>query len=431
MKTQNADTNSQTQFAPDYIENKDLIERARQRGHFRLRMPASLENQFTNHFTQLSRRSFLAAFVFICLPFILAVLLVTFHISGLELLELSKYAFKNTFTTEISFEGIEGLIRIHFFIILIILSMIYLPKNKHIQDSFQLFLSLTASSILALIMISYALIDDQRFVFTLELELIVAYLFLFTLLRLQVLFVLLASLLATIIFLMSISVLLLVPDWEKLVSIFIFMNVFGFIYNYQREIEDRKQFINTFEIQNEKMQLTFLNQKTKRENQLKADLSAFYVAMSGEKNLNMLGEKILGFVIPKVSANIASLYLLEKSTDEKTKAQLQLIAKYGIAKEQQLRTKIVLGEGLLGQAVHEKKNIILDHPPEDFHILQTGLGKINAPALCILPLMFDDEVIAAVEIASIKPIDEYHLEFLRAASRSIATALKAVSARSN
>jgi transcriptional regulator with GAF, ATPase, and Fis domain len=72
----------------------------------------------------------------------------------------------------------------------------------------------------------------------------------------------------------------------------------------------------------------------------------------------------------------------------------------------------------------------LDESPEDFYVLQSGLGKFNRPALCILPLMLDDEVIAALEIASIKPLSHYHLEFLEAASRSIAIALKAVAARS-
>lgn len=417
-----SDKTHNTQYAAQYQANKALIERARLRGHAKLRMPSGLENQFGQHFTKLSRNNFYSSFYFV---FILLLLVSHLLIFGIEIQDfnlLLKQTLLNSFTQNVSFSGIEGMLRMQFFILLILLSLLYLPKNKYIKDSFQLFLSLSGASILALIMIAYALVDDERFLFTLEMELVLGYLFVFILLKLQVPYLLLATLLANIIFLISISILTLVPNWGKLIAISVSMNIFGIIYAYLREFRERELFLNLLEIKNERAQLEFLNTKTERDNLLKEELSKFYAVMSGEKNLTRLGEKILSFLIPELTANIGSLYFLENNS-------LRLIAQYGVAEECKLRTDIILGEGLLGQAALEKKRIMLDKSPEDFYVLQSGLGKFNSPALLIMPLMLDDEVIAVLEIASIKIISAYHSEFLDAASRSIAIALKAVAAR--
>lgn len=418
-----SDNSHNSQFAPQYQANKSLIERARLRGHSKLRMPAGLENQFAEHYTQLSRKNFYSSFYFVFILLLLVSHLLMFGIEIKDFGLLLKQTLFNTFSQNMSFSGIEGMLRMQFFILLILLSLLYLPKNKYIQDSFQLFLSLSGASILALIMIAYALVDDERFLFTLEMELILGYLFVFILLKLQIPYLLLATLLANIIFLISLSMLVLVPNWGKLIAISLSMNIFGIIYAYLREYRERELFLTLLEIKNERTQLEFLNEKTERDNLLKEELSKFYAVMSGEKNLNRLGEKILSFLIPELNANIGSLYFLENNC-------LKLIAQYGIAQEFKMRTEIMLGESLLGQSALEKKRIMLDKSPEDFYVLQSGLGKFNSPALLIMPLMYDDEVIAVIEIASIKVISAYHVEFLDAASRSIATALKAVAARS-
>lgn len=410
------------QYAAQYQSNKSLIERARERGHAKLRMPSGLEEQFHQHFTQLSRKNFYSAFYFVLILVLLVSHLLIFDIEIKDFAFLLKQTFINSFNKQISFSGIEGMLRMQFFILLILLSLLYLPKNKYIESSFQVFLSLSAASILALILIAYALVDDERFLFTLEMELILSYLFVFVLLKLQIPYLLLASLLANIVFLISISMFILVPNWGKLIAISLSMNIFGIIYAYLREFRERELFLNLLEIKNERVQLEFLNEKTERENLLKAELSKFYAAMSGEKDLNKLGKKILSFLIPELKANVGSLYLLNED-------YLKLIAQYGVAEQYKMRTEIALGENLLGQAALEKKRIILEKSPEEFYVLQSGLGKFNSPALLIIPLMLDDEVIALIEIASIKAISSYHLEFLDAASRSIAIALKAVAAR--
>src|SRR5690606_38330571 len=150
---------------------------------------------------KLSRNNFYSSFYFV---FILLLLVSHLLIFGIEIQDfnlLLKQTLRNSFTQNISFSGIEGMLRMQFFILLILLSLLYLPKNKYVKDSFQLFLSLSGASILALIMIAYALVDDERFLFTLEMELVLGYFFVFILLKLQVPYLLLATLLANIIFL--------------------------------------------------------------------------------------------------------------------------------------------------------------------------------------------------------------------------------------
>ncbi len=405
----------------DYARNQQLIDEARRNGFRWLRLPSELEQSFVKHFSEQSRSQFYSSFYFLFVPTCLVLQLFIFQIDPKELLEIIRISESNTAND--LFSGIGGYLRIHTFIALILASMLYLPKNPLIKDSFQLFISLSVASILALTLISYALVNDPRFIFTLEMELIFTYIYIFTLLRLQLIFVLLASFLATIVFILSLYIFVLVPNWGELVGIISAMNLFGFIYVYRKEYQAREAFIDLLEIQNKNRQLSYLNEKTERENRLKAELSKFYATMSGEKDIHILGDKILSFLIPYLNANLGSIYIVKDQ-------ELILLKQYAASEQYQLKETFKLGEGLLGQAALDRKAFQLDQSPEGFHTLQTGLGKLEKPALFIMPLMFDDEVIAVLEVASISPISEYHLEFLENASRSVSAALKAVSAKS-
>jgi putative methionine-R-sulfoxide reductase with GAF domain len=413
-----SDMNSAT-----YQDSKTLIKSLQENGFAKLRFPGSLEKKFASSFSEKTLQSCVRSLFFLLLPLFLVVQLISVHIPADELLAKIIKTSLDNFNGNLNFQGIEGVLRTHLFICILLGLLWYLPRKQFFRERPQMYLTLISAALVALMMICYTMIDDSRYLFTIELELIFFYLFAFTFLHLQFVFVLLHIALSSSFFLASVSLLSLNPDWDRIIGLYIAFNLFGIIYSYLREYSAREEFLFLETVLQEKKHLESLHEITERENNLKAELAQFYTVMSGEKNIHQLAQKIISYLVPHLNANVASLYYIKNEN-------LELLAKYGLAQEQTIKTKLLIGESLLGQAIAEKRIMTIEHTSEDFYILQSGLGKIRAPVLTLVPLFFDDEVVAIIEFASIKPLTAFDLDFLQAANRSLSTALKAVYSRS-
>ena len=76
------------------------------------------------------------------------------------------------------------------------------------------------------------------------------------------------------------------------------------------------------------------------------------------------------------------------------------------------RREFRLGEGLIGQCALEKKSKVIEDIPEDFQLVTTGLGEVNPKSIVIAPVIFEDEVVAMVELASLEAFTKLQKTFL-------------------
>jgi hypothetical protein len=72
----------------------------------------------------------------------------------------------------------------------------------------------------------------------------------------------------------------------------------------------------------------------------------------------------------------------------------------------------IAGEGLSGQAVSDRKIIILKKLPDSYSPVQSGLGKGKPSFLYIIPIIFENEVIGIIEMSTFREIDEERLNIL-------------------
>ena len=63
------------------------------------------------------------------------------------------------------------------------------------------------------------------------------------------------------------------------------------------------------------------------------------------------------------------------------------------------------GEGLIGQAVKNRRLMNLSSLPEGYLVVQSGLGRLLPDNLVIIPLMLNKEIIGVIELASFHPLD--------------------------
>jgi len=67
---------------------------------------------------------------------------------------------------------------------------------------------------------------------------------------------------------------------------------------------------------------------------------------------------------------------------------------------------ITEGDGILGQAIKDKKMLCIDDIPDGYITVLSGLGKGNPRSLLIVPAIIDNKVVAVAEIASLNEFNE-------------------------
>src|SRR5690606_20132186 len=97
-------------------------------------------------------------------------------------------------------------------------------------------------------------------------------------------------------------------------------------------------------------------------------------------------------------------------SDEHGKAALRLLA--GYAQRPNQPRFIRLGEGLVGQSALEKQRILLNSVPSDYTKIHSSLGEANPLSIVVLPVLFEGQTKAVIELASLRPFNVTHLVFL-------------------
>ncbi|HEX3768109.1 MAG TPA: HAMP domain-containing protein, partial [Puia sp.] len=190
------------------------------------------------------------------------------------------------------------------------------------------------------------------------------------------------------------------------------------------EVEELKDTINQM-IANLK-ETTLLNQE---QDWLKSNLAKFTQMLQGQKDLNTVTRRILSELAQVVNAQQGMFYIFEQ--DEYMQNQhLKLFAAYAYDKEMIIKKEISLGEGLVGQCALEKERILLTNVPENYIKIKSGLGNSSPVNLIVLPVLFETEIKAVIELASFEPFNETHLDFLSQLTESIGIVLNTIETNS-
>ena len=186
------------------------------------------------------------------------------------------------------------------------------------------------------------------------------------------------------------------------------------------EVEELKDTINQM-IANLK-QTTLRNQE---QDWLKSNLAKFTQMLQGQKDLNTVTRRILSELAQVVNAQQGMFYILEQDEDLQNK-KLQLFAAFAYGEEQNLRKEIALGEGLVGQVALEKERILLTNIPHNYIKIKSGLGEATPKNLIVLPVLFETEIKAVIELASFESFTETQLDFLGQLTDSIGIVLNTI-----
>jgi signal transduction histidine kinase/CheY-like chemotaxis protein len=134
---------------------------------------------------------------------------------------------------------------------------------------------------------------------------------------------------------------------------------------------------------------------------------------------------ILSELAPVVSMQHGVFYINEPVNGEQV---LKLFASYAYQNRKNLSNEFRAGQGLVGQCLIEKQRILLSNVPGDYVVISSALGESKPLNIVLLPIIFEDQVLAILELASFRAFSEIDIAFLDQLTESIGIVLNTMQA---
>jgi len=166
--------------------------------------------------------------------------------------------------------------------------------------------------------------------------------------------------------------------------------------------------------------------KIEEQNWLKSGIAEITGLCQGVKNIKILARLLITKIPPLVEASYGVFYIKEGNED---KQYLKRIASYAGSPLETTGEVFRLGEGLVGQSALENRIIILDQVTGDYIKITSGLGATSPKSIVILPVAFEDQVVAVVELAFLQPCTDLQQDLLKQISKNIGITINRVKAQ--
>jgi signal transduction histidine kinase/HAMP domain-containing protein len=160
---------------------------------------------------------------------------------------------------------------------------------------------------------------------------------------------------------------------------------------------------------------------------LNTNLARLSSLMQGHRDPLEVARLIMSELTPLVSAQYGAFYLAVDGVVGGT-AEFERIAAYGFHRTGM--TRFVLGEGLAGQAALDRTRILVENAPPGYVTVGSGLGSAAAAHLVVLPILFEDQVLGVLELASLHTFSDLHLTFFDRFVPTIGVTINAIMANS-
>jgi CheY-like chemotaxis protein/GAF domain-containing protein len=144
--------------------------------------------------------------------------------------------------------------------------------------------------------------------------------------------------------------------------------------------------------------------------------------LQGQRDLVTVGRMLLSELAPLVGAQQGTVYQM----DVVPMPSLWLLASYAQSGHQPERVGV--GEGLVGQCALEKQRILLSPVPTHYTRIRSSLGEACPANVVVLPVLFEGDTKAVIELASLQPFTATHLTFLEQLTQSIGVVFNTIKA---
>ncbi|MBV6323346.1 response regulator [Duganella violaceipulchra] len=137
--------------------------------------------------------------------------------------------------------------------------------------------------------------------------------------------------------------------------------------------------------------------------------------MRGEQETALLAEKVLRYLATRSGAGVGAFFLHDEQSQ-----QLYLAAGYALPAGIDMGARIANGGGLLGQAVRERRVLLVDDVPAGYLPVGSALGRADPGNLMLVPLLHGDNLVGAIELAAFRAFRPAELDLLESVREALA-----------
>jgi signal transduction histidine kinase/CheY-like chemotaxis protein/HAMP domain-containing protein len=133
---------------------------------------------------------------------------------------------------------------------------------------------------------------------------------------------------------------------------------------------------------------------------VKARLSSITGDLQRAASVADFGERLLAPLLPELGGGAGAFYVASERGDV-----LHRAAAYGLRAETDTPAAFRVGEGLVGQAAHERQRLSFRDLPSSYFRLESGIGGASPTQTVALPMISKDAVLGVLELASFRTVD--------------------------
>ncbi|MFN2478237.1 MAG: HAMP domain-containing protein [Pseudonocardiaceae bacterium] len=160
---------------------------------------------------------------------------------------------------------------------------------------------------------------------------------------------------------------------------------------------------------------------------LKTNLARLSGLMQGHRDLATVASLVLSELAPLVEAQQGAFFMVR--TDDGGPTVVEFAAGYGIQDPSTIR-RFALGESLVGQAALDKRTILITEAPPQYAAISSGLGSAAPTSVLVLPLLFEDQALGVIELASVNEFTTVHRDLLELLREAIGVNVNTILANS-
>ncbi len=146
--------------------------------------------------------------------------------------------------------------------------------------------------------------------------------------------------------------------------------------------------------------------------------------LQGQRDLTTVGRLLLSELAPLVNAQQGVIYRMEVDNSP----GMALLSSFADNGENGHKKRLDLGEGLVGQCAAEKRRMLITEMPPHAVPIRSGLFQAVPRNIIVLPVLFEDQVKAVIELASLSDFTASQLAFLEQLTSSIGIVLNSIEA---
>ncbi|MFB0831232.1 response regulator [Brevibacillus laterosporus] len=165
------------------------------------------------------------------------------------------------------------------------------------------------------------------------------------------------------------------------------------------------------------------NKKITEQSWVKTQQAYMANLTQGMQDFESLGREFISKIAWIIEASYGAFYLAFGKGDAK---EFKKIASFASNGEDVGAASFRFGEGVVGQCAQEKRMLALKEMPEQYITIKSALGEAYPKQILIVPVTFENETVAVIEMATLGSFSELHMQLMENVTSHLGTTVNRI-----